>query len=56
VVAIRRVNPGVALILCNGQASKAERPELMEGRLIHGSLHKPFPLTRLMELLDDILV
>ena len=56
VLAIRRVNPGVALILCNGQSCKDKTAEEMEGRLIHASLHKPFPPTRLMELLDDILV
>jgi DNA-binding NtrC family response regulator len=56
VLAIRRVNPEVALILCNGQARAAERPDMMEGRLIHASLHKPFPPARLMELLDAILI
>jgi DNA-binding NtrC family response regulator len=56
VLAIWRVNPEVALILCNGQARAAERPDMMEGRLIHASLHKPFPPARLMELLDAILV
>jgi DNA-binding NtrC family response regulator len=55
VVAIRRVNPEVALILCNGHPSKLARPETMEGRLIHASLHKPFPPTRLIEILDEIL-
>jgi DNA-binding NtrC family response regulator len=54
VVAIRRVNPGVALILCNGRAHQADKPELMEGRLIHASLQKPFPPARLIEILDDI--
>jgi DNA-binding NtrC family response regulator len=54
VLAIRRVNPGVALILCNGQTCEADHPELLEGRLIHASLHKPFPPTRLMGLLDDL--
>jgi DNA-binding NtrC family response regulator len=56
VIAIRRVNSEVALILCNGQARSVDRPDLMEGRLIHASLHKPFPPARLMELLDAILV
>jgi hypothetical protein len=48
------VNRGVALILCNGQAHQADKPELMEGRLIHASLQKPFPPARLIEILDDI--
>jgi DNA-binding NtrC family response regulator len=54
VLAIRRVNPGVALILCNGETCAADRPELIEGRLIHASLQKPFPPTRLIEILDDL--
>ncbi|MGH7604602.1 MAG: response regulator [Gemmatimonadaceae bacterium] len=55
VVAIRRVNPGVALILCNGrEACSADHPELMQGRLVHASLHKPFPPTRLIEILDEL--
>jgi len=54
VVAIRRVSPGVALILCNGRACKADHPELLEGRLIHASLQKPFPPARLIEILDEI--
>jgi DNA-binding NtrC family response regulator len=54
VVAIRKVNPGVALILCNGQSCRPDHPELMEGRLVHASLLKPFPPTRLIEILDDL--
>jgi DNA-binding NtrC family response regulator len=54
VLAIRRVNPGVALILCNGQMCEADHPELIEGRLIHASLLKPFPPARLIEILDDL--
>lgn len=54
VVAIRRVSPGVALILCNGQMCKADHPELLEGRLIHASLQKPFTPARLLEILDAI--
>lgn len=54
VLAIRRVNPGVALILCNGQTCEADHPELMEGRLIHASLQKPFPPARLIQILDDV--
>lgn len=54
VVAIRRVSPGVALILCNGRACKPDHPELLEGRLIHASLQKPFPPAKLMEILDEI--
>jgi DNA-binding NtrC family response regulator len=53
-VAIRRVSPGVALILCNGRTCKPGHPELLQGRLIHASLQKPFPPTRLIELLDEI--
>jgi DNA-binding NtrC family response regulator len=54
VVAIRRVSPGVALILCNGRTCKADQPELLEGRLIHASLQKPFPPARLIKILDEI--
>jgi DNA-binding NtrC family response regulator len=54
VVAIRRVSPGVALILCNGRTCKADHPELLEGRLIHASLQKPFPPARLIEILDEV--
>jgi DNA-binding NtrC family response regulator len=55
VVAIRRVSPGIALILCNGRTCKADHPELLEGRLIHASLQKPFPPARFIEILDEIL-
>jgi hypothetical protein len=48
------VNPGVALILCNGETCRADHPELLEGRLIHASLQKPFPPTRLMGILDEL--
>lgn len=54
VVAIRKVSPGVALILCNGRTCRPDHPELLEGRLIHASLQKPFPPARLIEILDDI--
>ena len=53
VVAIRRVSPGVALILCNGRNCKPDHPELLEGRMINASLQKPFPPARLIEILDD---
>jgi DNA-binding NtrC family response regulator len=53
VVAIRRVSPGVALILCNGRNCKPDQPELLEGRLINASLQKPFPPARLIEILDE---
>lgn len=55
VVAIRRVSPGVALILCNGRASDGARPaEPANTRLIHASLRKPFAPARLIEILDDL--
>jgi hypothetical protein len=54
VVAIRKVSPGVALILCNGRTCKPDQPELLEGRLIHASLQKPFPPARFIEILDEI--
>ncbi len=54
VLAIRRVNPEVALILCNGQTCETDHPELLEGRLIHASLQKPFPPARLIQILDDV--
>jgi DNA-binding NtrC family response regulator len=53
VVAIRRVSPGVALILCNGRNCRPDQPELLEGRLINASLQKPFPPARLIEILDE---
>ena len=55
VVAIRKVSPGVALILCNGRTCNAGRPDMLEGRLIHASLQKPFPPARFIERLDEIL-
>jgi DNA-binding NtrC family response regulator len=54
VIAIRKVSPAVALILCNGRTCSADHPELLEGRLIHASLQKPFPPTRLLEILDAV--
>ena len=54
IVAIRQVSPGVALILCNARSCNADQPDLIEGRLIHASLQKPFPPTRLIEILDAI--
>ena len=54
VMAIRKVSPGVALILCNGRNCKPDHPELLEGRLIHASLQKPFPPARLIEILDEL--
>ncbi|MFN2637603.1 MAG: response regulator [Gemmatimonadaceae bacterium] len=54
VVAIRSVSPAVALILCNGRTCKADHPELLEGRLIHASLQKPFAPGKLIEILDEI--
>lgn len=54
VVAIRKVSPGVALILCNGRTCMTDQPELFEGRLIHASLQKPFPPATLIGILDDI--
>jgi DNA-binding NtrC family response regulator len=55
VVAIRRVSPGIALILCNGYAVDVTRPpEAVQGRLIRASLRKPFPPARLIEILDEV--
>lgn len=55
VVAIKRVSPGVALILCNGQSgSKNGNARSVEPKLIHASLQKPFPPGKLIEILDEI--
>jgi DNA-binding NtrC family response regulator len=55
VVAIKRVSPGVALILCNGlPGSRNGNGQSVEPKLIHASLQKPFPPGRLIEILDDI--
>jgi DNA-binding NtrC family response regulator len=55
VVAIKRVSPGVALILCNGVPGSNNGDEhSVEPKLIHASLQKPFPPARLIEILDEI--
>jgi DNA-binding NtrC family response regulator len=54
VLAIRRVDPQVALILCNGQTCEADHPEMLAGKLDHVTLEKPFPPARLVAVLDAL--
>ena len=52
IVAIKRVSPGVALILCT--AKPGANGKHASKRLIHASLSKPFAPEKLIEILDDI--
>lgn len=55
VLAIKHVSPSVALILCSGYPAELdETTSSMSPRLIHASLHKPFPPTALLNILDEI--
>lgn len=56
VVAIKRVSPGVALILCEGDSGGPDDDEPSIGPpLIYATLHKPFPPSSLIEILENIL-
>jgi DNA-binding NtrC family response regulator len=55
VLAIKRISPSVALILCSGHpAALDETMSLMPPRLIHASLHKPFAPSALLNILDEV--
>jgi two-component system response regulator HydG len=54
IVAIKRVSPSVALILCTGRAASNGNGKRDDKRLIHASLEKPFAPEKLFEILDDI--
>lgn len=55
VLAIRRANPNVSLILYSGREPtlKSHPPGLAEG-WVHGRLRKPFPVEELVELLNRV--
>jgi DNA-binding NtrC family response regulator len=55
VIAIKRVSPSVALILCSGHPTALdEATSSMPARFIHASLHKPFVPDALLEILNDV--
>jgi DNA-binding NtrC family response regulator len=55
VLAIKRVSPSVALILCSGHAAALdEAASSISPRLIHASLHKPFSPAVLLNILNDV--
>jgi len=55
VLAIKRVSPSVALILCSGHAAALdETVSSLPPRLIHASLHKPFAPDALLNILDEV--
>jgi DNA-binding NtrC family response regulator len=55
VLAIKRVSPSVALILCSGHtAALDETVSSFPERLIHASLHKPFAPDALLNILDEV--
>lgn len=55
VLAIKRVSPSVALILCSGHPAQLdETVSSMAPRFIHASLHKPFPPGALLSILNEV--
>ena len=55
VLAIKHVSPSVALILCSGYpAALDEAASTMPSQLIHATLHKPFPLHALLNILNAV--
>jgi DNA-binding NtrC family response regulator len=55
VLAIKRVSPSVALILCSGYpAALDETVSSMAPRYIQGSLHKPFSPDALLGILNEV--
>jgi DNA-binding NtrC family response regulator len=55
VLAIKRVSPSVALILCSGHPAALDATvSSMSPRLIHASLHKPFPPDVLLGILNEV--
>lgn len=56
VVAIKRVSPGVALILCESETGISEEDKARLGPpLIYATLHKPFAPSSLIKILEGIL-
>lgn len=56
VLAIKRVSPGVALILCDGESGDGDQtPAEPPPALIHATLHKPFAPGKLIGMLEGIL-
>jgi DNA-binding NtrC family response regulator len=57
VLAIKRISPSVALILCSGHPTALDDTmSSMPPRLIQGSLHKPFSPDALLNMLDEVFV
>jgi DNA-binding NtrC family response regulator len=57
VLAIKRISPSVALILCSGHPTALDDTvSSMPPRLIQGSLHKPFSPDALLNILDEVFV
>jgi DNA-binding NtrC family response regulator len=55
VLAIKRVSPSVALILCSGHPTALdETVSSMAPSFIQGSLHKPFAPVALLNILDEV--
>jgi DNA-binding NtrC family response regulator len=55
VLAIKHVSPSVALILCSGYpAALDQAASTMAPQLIHATLHKPFPLHALLNILNAV--
>ncbi|MEX2111527.1 MAG: response regulator [Gemmatimonadaceae bacterium] len=55
VLAIKRVSPSVALILCSGfTAALDQTTASLPPRLIHASLHKPFSPDVLLNILNEV--
>jgi DNA-binding NtrC family response regulator len=55
VLAIKRVSPSVALILCSGYPGALdETMSSMPPRLVHASLHKPFTPDTLLSILNEV--
>lgn len=56
VVAIKRVSPGVALILCESESGIPEEDQAKLGPpMIYATLHKPFAPSSLIKILEGIL-
>lgn len=54
ILAIKRVSPSVALILCRGRAPTNGNGKRDATRLIHATIEKPFAPEKLIDILDDI--
>jgi DNA-binding NtrC family response regulator len=54
ILAIKHLSPSVALILCSGYPSALDETASAMPRLLHASLHKPFPPDKLLTILDEI--